>query len=308
MSKVLNSHQPVLLKEAMEALCANKGGKFLDCTFGGGGHTSAILDSSDENFVYAIDCDPQAKERANALQQKYAGRFAFCNINFTEADNMYLSPLDGILMDLGVSSFQLDDKARGFSFREHTKLDMRMDNSSGQTATEFLNTATKDELVEALRDFGEEENWKKITSLIIGNRGKDTLAYCDLFANLIAVNVSDRGKGRIHPATKTFQGIRIAINGELNALLKALPVLFEKLCLGGRLVVISFHSLEDRIVKQFFRRMAGQAVNRADNEPAQLKEKFAKILTTKPVVPGENEINLNPRSRSAKMRVLERIK
>jgi 16S rRNA (cytosine1402-N4)-methyltransferase len=307
-NKPLNSHRPVLLEETIEALCVRRGGKFLDCTFGGGGHTSAILDGSSENFVYAIDRDPQARERAHALQQKYAGRFTFCNANFADAGKICFPTLNGILMDLGTSSFQLDDGVRGFSFKEHSKLNMRMDNSCGQTATEFLNRAPESELVQAIRDFGEERNWKRIISLIIENRGKEALVYCDLFADLVAANARSLRHGKVHPATKTFQGIRIAINGELDALGKALPALFEKLCGGGRLVVISFHSLEDRIVKQFFKKMAGQAVNRMDGEPSQLREKFAKIVTTKPIVPDESEVSSNPRSRSAKMRVLEKIK
>jgi 16S rRNA (cytosine1402-N4)-methyltransferase len=297
-----------LLEETVEALGARTGGKFLDCTFGGGGHAAAILDSGGENFVYAIDRDPQARERASALQQKYVGRFVFCNINFADAGSMCLPPLQGVLMDLGVSSFQLDDGLRGFSFREHTKLDMRMDNSCGRTAADFLNTAAEHELVQAVRDFGEEKDWKKITSLILENRGKNLLTHGDSFAGLIAANFPRKAKDRIHPATKTFQGIRIAINGELDALQRALPVLFEKLGIGGRLVVISFHSLEDRIVKQFFKKMAGQAVSRMDGEPMQFREKFAKILTPKPVIPSKGEVDSNPRSRSAKMRVLEKIK
>jgi len=161
MNGPLNSHRPVLLEETMEALYVEKGGKFLDCTFGGGGHTSAILDGSSENFVYAIDRDPQAREHARVLQQKYAGRFTFCNVNFADVESMCFPALNGILMDLGMSSFQLDDGVRGFSFKEHAKLDMRMDNSYGQTATEFLNSASESELVQAIREFGEERNWKK---------------------------------------------------------------------------------------------------------------------------------------------------
>ncbi|MDR2436054.1 MAG: 16S rRNA (cytosine(1402)-N(4))-methyltransferase RsmH [Puniceicoccales bacterium] len=308
MNATLNSHQPVLLDEVVSALCARGSGKFLDCTFGGGGHTSAILDHSIDNFVYAIDRDPEARKRARILQQKYAGRFAFCGINFADVGDMCLPTLDGILMDLGVSSFQLEDGLRGFSFREHAKLDMRMDNFQGRTAAEFLDTASESELVQAIRDFGEERNWKKIVSLVIENRGKDALIYGDSFANLIAANVRGARNARIHPATKTFQGVRIAVNGELDALEKALPSLFGKLCQGGRLVVISFHSLEDRIVKRFFKKMAGQAVSFADIRPSQFREKFANIVTTRPIVPGKSEIEFNPRSRSAKMRVLEKIK
>jgi 16S rRNA (cytosine1402-N4)-methyltransferase len=292
----------------VNALCTREGGKFLDCTFGGGGHTSAILDHSTDNFVYAIDRDPEARERARTLQQKYAGRFAFCNINFAHVESMCLPTLDGILMDLGVSSFQLEDRLRGFSFREHVKLDMRMDNSQGRTAAEFLNSASESELVQAIRDFGEERNWKKIVSLVLENRRKDALIYGDSFASLIAANVHGARNAKIHPATKTFQGIRIAVNGELDTLEKALLPLFGKLCPGGRLVVISFHSLEDRIVKCFFKQMAGQAVNLGDSGPSQFREKFANIMTAKPIIPGESEIKLNPRSRSAKMRVLEKIK
>lgn len=302
------SHIPVLLNEAISMLCLTKTKHFLDCTFGGGGHASALLSASNNNVIYAIDRDPEASKRAKVLAKEFQKKFFFFNINFSNIENLYMPPLDGILMDLGLSSFQLDDKTRGFSFRYNANLDMRMDNSNGLTASEFLNIATEEQLIEAIRDFGEEHNWKKIVHAILNNRGTHNLLYSDLFAELIQKTIKISNKKRIHPATKTFQGIRIAINDELKAIEYALPVLFSKLKIGGRLVIISFHSLEDRIIKQFFKKMSGQAVNNLDFEPTQYKEKLAKILTTKPIIPSDQEIAANPRSRSAKMRVLERIK
>ncbi len=302
------SHIPVLLNEVVSALCLQKSSHFLDCTFGGGGHASAILKHDKQNRVYAIDRDMEAVSRAEYLKRKFPERFFFYSMNFADIANLYLPPLDSVLMDLGISSFQLESADRGFSFKYHTPLDMRMDTSGGMTASRFLNTASEKQLIQAIRDFGEERNWKKIVQLILNNRGTENLFYSDLFAGLIKQSFDYPEQVKINPATKTFQGIRIAINGELEALTQALSVLFEKLAVGGRLAIISFHSLEDRIVKQFFKKMAGCAISRIDFEPAQHKEKLANIITNKPIVPLAEEVSNNPRSRSAKLRVLERVK
>ena len=308
MSEEINIHIPVLLNEVIESLCLPKKSRFLDCTFGGGGHSGAILEKCSQSVVYAIDRDFDAILRAESLKQKFGQRVFFYSMNFSNIANLCLPPLDGILMDLGVSSFQLDSKRRGFSFKYHAPLDMRMDITSGMTASQFLNTATEQQLIHAVRDLGEEKNWKKVIHAILNNRGSDKLLYSDSFADLVSRSIGTFGHARINPATKTFQGIRIAINSELEALAQALPLLFEKLAIGGRLAVISFHSLEDRIVKQFFKKVAGRAVDNRDFEPTQYKEELAKILTNKPIVPNSEEISANPRSRSAKLRILERIR
>lgn len=302
------NHIPVLLNEVISALCLPEFSRFLDCTFGGGGHSQKILERHDNNVIYAVDRDIEAIPRANIFKQKFLHRFFFHSMNFAEIGNLYFPALHGILLDLGLSSFQLDSTERGFSFKYHTKLDMRMDPSSGITAAQFLNTANEEQLVHAIRDLGEERNWKAIVRAILNNRGTEKLLYSDLFAELINQSIRHHDRTKINPATKSFQGIRIAVNNELEALVQALPLLFDKLAVGGRLAVISFHSLEDRIVKQFFKKLSGRAVDNADFEPAQYKEKFAEIITNKPITPSKEEINLNPRSRSAKLRILERVR
>lgn len=303
---VKNGHTPVLLNEAIDQLCTNSG-IFLDCTFGGGGHTTAILEKHNTNIVYATDCDILAQNRANKLNEVFGKRFIFKNINFSDINSISLPQLDGVLMDLGVSSFQLDEEKRGFSFKFHAPLDMRMDVRSEMTAEKFLETATEEELIHAIRDFGEEKYWKKVVNAIIQNRKTDNLKYTDTFAGLIKSTLPI-SKSKIHPATQTFQGIRIAINKELISLENTLPIVFSKLKIGGKLVVISFHSLEDRIVKKFFKTISGKAVDRHDHTPEQYKTAFAKILTSKPIIPSDKEISENPRSRSAKMRVLQKIR
>ncbi|MDR1596041.1 MAG: 16S rRNA (cytosine(1402)-N(4))-methyltransferase RsmH [Puniceicoccales bacterium] len=306
------SHCPVLLDQVVKLLVPPgksypNGGQFLDCTFGGGGHSEALLQAGEKIFLYAIDCDPLAKKRAQEFSLKYEN-FRFYQMNFVEVGCLKLPQLDGVLMDLGVSSFQLDDESRGFSFKHHVPLDMRMDNSRGIRAEEFLRTADERDLITAIRDYGEEEQWRKVVNTIVENRAGRSISYCDTFAKMVANCFSKDPRQKIHPATKTFQGIRIFINGELRALEMALPVLFDKLAVGGRLILVSFHSLEDRIVKKFFNAMAGKAIDKFDSQSVQERVVFAKILTKKPILPSESEIKNNPRSRSAKLRALEKVK
>ena len=297
------SHIPVLIDETVAFLDASKGGTFLDCTFGGGGHTQAILEANQQNFVYAIDCDPAAKLRAQEFSTNHKN-FRFYQINFADVSCIQLPQFSGILIDLGVSSFQLDDEKRGFSFKYHVPMDMRLDNSKNQTASEFIKYASERDLVTAIRDYGEEENWRKIVTMILSYRKNDDVIYADTLANKIADCTPAHRRHKIHPATKTFQGIRIFINDELKNIENALPALFDKLLIGGRLAVISFHSLEDRIVKKFFNKMAGKSIDKFDSRPQQERKSYASILTKKPFSPNENEICRNVRSRSAKLRVL----
>ncbi|MDR1458013.1 MAG: 16S rRNA (cytosine(1402)-N(4))-methyltransferase RsmH [Puniceicoccales bacterium] len=294
-------HTPVMETEVIEFLSANKGTNFLDCTFGGGGHSKLILSATESNNLWAVDQDPDLYTRAVELNKEYGDRFHFSQINFQNIDSLGMT-FDGILFDLGISSFQIDSQTRGFSFRFHSKLDMRMDNSQGITAHEFLEKASKEELTQAVRDYGEERFWKRVVSAIAKQRGTDVLLYADSFADMLKKTIPHLPYTRIHPATKTFQGIRIAINDELNSLKMAIEKAFDLLNDHGRLVVISFHSLEDRIVKNFFKKISDQILANNDN-----RDPGAKLLTKKPMVPSEKEQKNNPRSRSAKLRAIEKF-
>lgn len=300
-------HVPVMLEEVLEYLSPKAGGVYLDCTFGGGGHTSSILDVNEQVRVISLDCDPQAQVRAESVKAKYGDRFKLYSINFGQVEEIEEKDFDGILFDLGVSSFQLDEAERGFSFRFEGPLDMRMNPNEGLSASEFLNKATLRELTIAIRDYGEEPKWHNVIEAILRARNTELLEDTAKFAELISNTVEKvrRGKpSRIHPATKTFQGIRIKINRELENLEEALPAAFAKLKVGGMMLVISFHSLEDRIVKRFFRRMAGMPEHANDNKAQDERVKRAELAFNRPLLPSEKEIASNPRSRSAKLRIL----
>lgn len=274
---------------------------YLDCTFGGGGHTRGLLESNAEAAVVGLDCDPEAAERATAFCEK---RFEFIALNFGKLATLDRGPFDGILMDLGVSSFQLDTAERGFSFNKEAPCDMRMDTRSGVTAAQFLETASEAELTRAIRDFGEEVAWRKVVRSIIETRETHTWDTTTALAAWLADLLPKHT--RIHPATKVFQGIRIAINDELGNLERGLLAAFAKLKPGGVLAVISFHSLEDRIVKQFFREKAGLPIDRHDARCQDDRAVQATLLTKKPIIPTSVECAQNPRSRSAKLRILQK--
>ena len=302
-------HIPVLFEETLAVLAPERGGSFLDCTFGGGGHSRAILERGAAAGVSlsAMDRDPAALPRAEKFAESFGERFHFYGFCFSRLDEVKEAPFDGILMDIGVSSFQLDDESRGFSFRKEAFADMRMDTRSGIPAAEFLETASREDLVEAIRDFGEEPRWRSVVDAIIAARGTGKLSTTTELAALIESKIGKRPGVKIHPATRSFQGIRIAVNNELGELKSALPKAFSALKVGGVLAVISFHSLEDRIVKRFFNEVCGRPVDRFDSRLQDERICRAELITHKTLRPSESEIAANPRSRSSRLRALKKI-
>jgi 16S rRNA (cytosine1402-N4)-methyltransferase len=302
-------HQPVLLREVLGFLSPVAGGRYLDCTFGGGGHTRAILEAAPDVQVVALDRDPEALERAEPLAAEFPGQFSLILQNFADLSALTRPGFEGILFDFGLSLFQIDDPLRGFSFRADGPADMRMDRRAGVPAGQWLETATSGMLETAVRDLGEEPHWRRVVRALLDARGTGKLGRTSSLAEVIsgAIPAKARHTSRIHPATRTFQGIRIAVNDELDAIDRALHGAFEALLPSGVLCAISFHSLEDRPVKQLFRRWCGQPENADDSMPQDLRTRSAEALTRRPVTPTDEEIEANPRSRSAKLRAIRKL-
>lgn len=304
-----SGHVPVLLNEAIDLLCPRPGVKLLDGTFGGGGHSRKFLEASEGVSLVALDRDPQAIERAKAFESEFDGRFRIYQMNFGDLSELEEGDFHGIFFDFGLSSFQLDEGARGFSFRTDAPVDMRMNPQSGISAADFLETAEEESLVRAVRNYGEEKRWRRVVESIIKARGTGQLQRTQALAALVseAVGPTPRGRKSVHPATRTFQGIRVEVNDELSAIERGLPAAFDRLLPGGVLAAISFHSLEDRIVKRFCRRMAGRPEHARDSRTQDERETLAEMISTRPVSPGDEEIAVNPRSRSARMRAIRKL-
>lgn len=309
-----NLHQPVLLAEVIEFLNAADGGWFADATLGLGGHTEAILTASTSSRVIALDQDEHAIELAIPRLKTFGDRVTFVHSNFTAIKKVLRSvgheKVDGILADLGVSSLQLDTEERGFSFRFDAPLDMRMDQSSGDpTVAELLLTLSEWEIADIIYRFGEERHSRRIARRIVERREAGSpISTTTELKEIVERSVPRSRKDRIHPATRTFQALRIAVNRETEILEQFAVDAIDSLNPEGRLAIITFHSLEDRIVKQIFNKMSGKC-----SCPPKIPQcmcgaaKTIEILTRKPVTPGEVEIDTNPRSRSAKLRVARKI-
>jgi 16S rRNA (cytosine1402-N4)-methyltransferase len=298
-------HVPVLLLEAMDALEPHAGGLYVDGTFGGGGYTRALLDRGAR--VIALDRDPSAIRAGDALKALSDGRLELVEARFGELDEaanrVGVDAADGIALDIGVSSMQFDEAARGFSFRFDAPLDMRM-GGSGRSAADILRDEDEATIADILFHFGEERAARRIARAIVADRIAKPFASTLELAGLIA-RVAPAPRGEMtHPATRTFQALRIAVNDELGELVRGLCAAERLLKPGGRLAVVTFHSLEDRIVKQFFagRSGRGRAVSRLlPGEPVEAAPTF-EVQRGQPIEPGEAETRANPRSRSAKLR------
>jgi len=302
-------HVPVLLEATLDVMRPRAGAKLLDGTFGGGGHSRALLEAAEGVRVIALDRDPAALPRAKALRAEFGERFIFHSMNFGDLAELDEDGFDGAFFDFGLSSFQLDDGDRGFSFRSDAPADMRMNPSAGVSAAEFLETADETALVRAVRDYGEEKRWRRVVHSILEARGSGRLQRTQSLAGLVeeAVGAPRPGRKSVHPATRTFQGIRIEVNDELSAIERGLPAAFDRLLSGGVLAAISFHSLEDRIVKRFCRRMAGRPEHGRDSRTQDEREVRAEMLSTRPIKPSDDEIRQNPRSRSARLRSIRKL-
>jgi 16S rRNA (cytosine1402-N4)-methyltransferase len=305
------SHNPVLMQEVLQALQPRDGGRFVDGTIGGGGHAEAILRSSaPTGWLYGFDRDGAAVEACKARLAEYSSRCEIRQANFADM-GQWVEPgsCAGVLLDLGVSSPQLDRAERGFSFQQDGFLDMRMDQGQELTAARLLQDMEPQELADIFWEYGGETNARRIAHAIAADRGTRPLTRTRQLAELIE-RISPRAGRRTHPATKVFQALRIAVNDELGSVRRGLDAALRTLRPGGRLAVITFHSSEDRVVKDYGRRLA------RDYEPApgvdvpemrRPRPAQLKWVTRKAIAPGPAELKANPRSRSAQLRVMEKI-
>ncbi len=307
-------HTSVLLNETLDLLAITFGGTYVDATLGLGGHSEAILNKYQDTTVIGIDQDSAALAIANERLKKFGERVKLVHANFTEVRQVLegngIDGVDGVLADLGVSSLQFDSEQRGFSFRFDAPLDMRMNAESDEpTAADLLSTLSQDEIANLIYLYGEERFSRRIARRIVERRESgDPITTTKQLAELLERSVRRSPKDKIHPATRTFQALRIAVNHEVEILEQFLIDAVESLKIEGRLAVITFHSLEDRIVKQTFQKLSGKCFC-----PPRIPQcmcgakKTVEIITRKPLIPSEVETKENPRSRSAKLRAVKRL-
>lgn len=292
------AHVPVLTAETLEHLRPDRGGLFVDCTVGLGGHSRALLEAG-ATRVIGLDRDLQALAAARALLAPWADRVELVHADYRALDEVLdrhgISLVDGAMADLGVSSLQLDAPGRGFSFQRDEPLDMRMDTTSGETAADLVARSTERDLADAIYAYGEERFSRRIARAIVEARRPQPIETTGRLAAIVRRALPRRGHMRIDPATRTFQALRIWVNRELDGLDRFLEAAVRRLRTGARVVVITFHSLEDRIVKHTLRALQHSG------------DASVRVLTKKPVVPGDDELRRNPRARSAKLRAAERI-
>jgi len=320
-------HKPVLLKEVIEWLRPEDGGTFVDCTVGLGGHARAILAASPDSVLIGVDRDSAAVELAKQRLSIFEDRVRLVKGNFEDVsaalDKWGIGAVSGVLADLGVSSLQLDQGERGFSFGFEAPLDMRMDQSDGPTAADLVNQRSERELADLIFEYGGERGARKIARGIARARDREPVVTTKQLADIVVRALNIPGRWRIHPATRTFQALRIAVNDELDALERFIPAAISALVSGGRLAIISFHSLEDRIVKRSFLRESGRCICEARQSftgeargDATIDDIICKhcgartrirILTRRPVRPTPEETERNPRSRSSLLRVCEKL-
>ena len=305
-------HVPVLLAEVLATLAPRDGATYCDGTFGGGGYARAILEAA-TCTLYAIDRDPDAIARGAALAARFAGRLHLLEGRFGEMLELLaaqgIAALDGVALDLGVSSFQLDEQERGFSFRADGPLDMRME-KAGKSAADLVNTLDDSALADILYTLGEERHSRRIARAIVAARAEAPIATTGRLASIIR-SVTPRDPSGMDRATRSFQALRLAVNDELGEVERGLDAAATLLAPGGRLVVVAFHSLEDRIVKRFMAGRAGRAGGASRHDPGALISRGPaaefRLLTPRALRPGEGETDANPRARSSRLRAIERL-
>jgi len=302
-----------MLHEVVELIGCRPGGVYVDATVGLGGHAEGILRRIEPGgLLIGIDRDRESLERAETRLQSYADSVRLVHDNYKNLalilNNLKVQPPDGILVDLGVSSYQLLSPERGFSLHSDVMLDMRMDRSRRGTAADIVNNTPEGELADLIYRYGEEKLSRRIAAAIVRERARAPITRCAQLADIVSRTIRGRGRQTIHPATRTFQALRIAVNEELEGLDAFLEEAAEFLKPGGRLVTIAFHSLEDRIVKTTFRKLAGQCVCDHPPELCQCPRRaVARLVHARPVTPKREELAANPRARSARLRVLEKL-